>query len=88
MGAHSHHFRNDGLAGPLDAEDLGQLLEVAGRGISDREDRVTQPPHAQRTQFLIEELHPELAGKKRDVLNYGQSHSPLLVFGELDDGRE
>lgn len=85
MIAHSHHLGNNGLACPLHAKDLGQLLEVVRRRLANREDGVAQPPHAQGTQLLIEELNSELAGQQGDVLDDSQANTPLFVFGQLDD---
>jgi hypothetical protein len=60
--AHSHHLRNNGIIGPLNAENLGQLLQVLGRRLTDREDGVAKPAHAQAAELLIKELYTELRG--------------------------
>lgn len=86
--SHCHHLRNNGLASPLHSEDLRKLLQVVRGGFSDREDRVTKPAHAEPTQLLIEKLHSQLAGKQGNVLNDSEPYSPLLIFSELNDGRE
>lgn len=46
MLAHSHHFWNYGFAGPIDAKDFSELLEVLRGCFSDGEDRVSEPTHA------------------------------------------
>lgn len=81
MVAHSHDLGNDRLAGPFHAKHLRQLLEIVGSGLTDREDSVAKPAHAQVAQLLVEELNTKLAGKKRDVLDDGKSYTPLLVLG-------
>lgn len=84
--AHSHHLGHNGLICPLHTEDFCKLLEVLGRCLTDGEDGVAQPAHTQAAQLLVEELDTELRGKERDVFDDGQSHAPLLVFCELNDG--
>jgi hypothetical protein len=81
MLAHSHDLGDNGIVGPLDAKDLGQLLEVLGRRLTDREDGVAEPA-------LIKELHTQLRCEKRNVFDDGQSNTPLLVLGKLDNGRK
>lgn len=88
MVTHSHHLWNDRLACPLDSEDLRQLLQVVSRSLTDREDGVTKPSHAQSAELLVEELNSQLACQQRDVLDDGQANAPLLVFGELNDRGE
>lgn len=56
--------------------------------LTDRENGVAEPAHAQTAELLVEELDAELAGKQRNVLDDGQPDAPLLVLGELDNGRE
>lgn len=69
MLAHGHDFGDDGLAGPIHAEDLGQLLQILRGGFSYREDGVSKPAHAERAQFLIKELNAELARQQWNVLD-------------------
>lgn len=63
-----------------------ELLQVVSGRLADGVNMVDQPGHAERAQFLIEELHPELACKQRHVLNDGEPDPPFGVFGQLDDG--
>jgi hypothetical protein len=84
--AHSHDLGYNGLVRPLDAEHFGQFLEILSRGLTDREDGVTEPAHTQAAELLVEELDAELRCEKRNVFDDGQSNAPLLVFGELDNG--
>lgn len=84
MCSHCHDFGNDGLICPLNAENLGQLLEVMCCCFTDGEDRVTQPAHAQSGKLFVKEFDTELASQERNVFDDGQSNSPLLVFGELN----
>lgn len=86
--AHREDLRNDGSARPLYAEDLRQLLEVDRRALSDAEDVVTEPAHAEVAELVVEELNAELGGEQRNVLDDGLSDSPLLVLSEIDDGRK
>jgi hypothetical protein len=86
--AHSHNLRDDGLSRPVDTEDLSQLLQVLGSGLADRVDGVSQPAHTEVAELLVKELNTKLLGEKRNVLNDGQSDTPLLVFRELDDRGE
>lgn len=88
MVTHGHNLGNDRLARPLDPKYLGQLLEVVGCRLSDREDGVSQPAHAEVAQLLIKELYAKLAGKEGDVLDDSQSNTPLLILSELNDGRK
>ena len=88
MGAHGKNLGDDGPARPLDAEDLGQLLEVDGRSLSDGEDIVSEPAHAEVSELVVKELDAELGREQRDVLDDRLSHSPLLVLGKVDDRRE
>lgn len=81
MLAHSHHLWDYGFAGPVDAEDFSQLLKILRGCFSNGEDSVSEPTHAQGAEFLVEELHAELAGEQRNVLNNSQPDPPLLVLG-------
>jgi len=85
MSAHSHDLWNDSFVGPLNTKYFGQLLQVVCCSFTDRENCVAQPAHTECGQLLIEELHAELASKERNVFDDGQSNSPLLVLGKLDD---
>ena len=49
---------------------------------------IDQPGHAQRVEFVVEELHAELSGQEGHVLDDGEAHPPLGVLGQLDDGRQ
>lgn len=88
MLAHGHDLRDDSFAGPLYAKYFSELFEVLSGCLSYREDSVTKPAHAEIAKLLIEEFHTKLARKKRNVVDNGQSHAPLLVFGQLNNGRE
>ena len=88
MVAHGHNFGNNSLTGPLHTKHLGQLLQVMSCRFTNREDSISQPTHAEVAQLLVEELHTKLAGEERNVFDNGQSNSPLLILGQLDDGRE
>lgn len=63
MASHSHDLGNDLLTSPLDAKHLSQLLQVVCGSLTDREDSISQPAHAQVAEFLIKELDPKLACK-------------------------
>lgn len=88
MCSHGHNLRDDSLICPFDAKHLSELLEVVRSRLTDREDGVTQPGHAQRGELLIEEFHAQLASKEWDVLNDGQSDAPLLILSELHNSGE
>ena len=49
-------FRDDGVGGPLDAEDLGELLEVVRCRLADRVHAVAEPGHAQVSELLIKKF--------------------------------
>jgi len=85
---HGGHFRHDRLACPLDAEDLCKLLEVLRAGFADAKHGVAEPRHTERAELLVKEFDAQLACEKRDVLDDGQTHTPLLVFRKLHDGWE
>ena len=85
MLSHSHNLGNNRALGPFDSEYLGQLSQVGGSGLTNREDGVTKPPHAKVTKLLIEEFNAQLAGKQRDIFDDGKTDSPLLVLGQLDN---
>jgi len=88
MLAHSHNLRHDSLISPLDAEHLGQLLQVLCRRLADAEDGIAKPAHAQAAELLVKELDAQLRCQQRDILDDGQPDAPLLVLGERDDGGE
>ena len=60
---------------------------MSGR-LTDREDGVTEPAHAEIAELLIEELNAKLAGEKGNVFNDSEAHAPLLVLGQLDNSRK
>lgn len=88
MIAHSHHLWNYGFAGPFHTKYLSQFLEVVSCGLANGEDSISEPAHTQGAEFFIEELHAKLTSEQGNVLNDSQAHSPLLVFGQLDDCRQ
>lgn len=88
MVAHGHDFGDDSLAGPLHAKHFCQLAEVVSSCFTNGENSVTEPLHAQVAQLLVEEADAELAGQQRNVFDDGQTHAPLLVFGELNNSWE
>jgi hypothetical protein len=88
MLSHGDHLGDNRLLGPVNAEHFSKLLQVLGSSLSDREDGIAEPAHAKIAQLLVEELDTQLTGKKRNVFNDGKAHTPLLVLGQLDNGRE
>lgn len=57
-------FRDDGVGGPLDAEDFSELLEVVGGGLANGVHAVAKPCHAQVSELLVKKfdtLLPRLA---------------------------
>lgn len=85
VGAHLKHLGDDGLSRPLHAKHVGELFEVDSSSLSNAEDCVTKPRHAEVAELLIEELNAKLVGKKGDVFDDGLSNTPLLVLSKLDD---
>lgn len=83
--SHGHDLGNNRALGPFDSENLGQLSQVGGSGLTNGEDGITKPPHAKVTKLLIEELNAQLAGKQGDIFDDGKTDSPLLVLGQLDN---
>ena len=57
VGAEGDDLRDDVLAGPLDAEEVGQVLEIRARRLADAEHIVAEPRHTKRS---------ELRGGKRE----------------------
>lgn len=49
---------------------------------------INEPSHAKGVEFIIKELNTELTGQQRHVLDDCQTHAPLVVFCELDYGRQ
>ena len=47
---------------------------------------INQPGHAETVQLLVEEVHPELAGQERHVLDDGEPDPPLGVLRQLHYG--
>ena len=88
MLAHSHHLRDDGALSPVDTEHFRQLPQVLSGSLSDREDSITEPAHAEIAELLIEELDSQLTCQQGDIFDYCETNSPLLVFSQLDDSRE
>jgi hypothetical protein len=79
--AHFSDLWNDGLFGPFRTKYLGQLLQVLGRRLSDAKHGVAQPGHAERSEFLIEELYAQLAREERNILDNSETNAPLFVLG-------
>lgn len=86
VASHSHNLGDNLLTCPLYAKHLCQLLQVVCGRLANREDSVSQPAHAQAAELLVEKLDAKLAGKQWDILDNGETHSPLLIFGQLDNG--
>lgn len=85
VASHSHDLGNYLLARPLHPKDFRQLFQVMSGSLTNGEDGVPQPTHAQVAQFLIKELDTELAREQGNVLDDGKANSPLLVLGQLND---
>lgn len=83
MCAHGDHLGDDRLVRPFNTEDFCEFLEVLCGSLSDREDCVTQPAHAEIAELFIEKLDAELARKKGYVFDDSQAHTPLLVLSQL-----
>lgn len=88
MTAHGDNPWHNGRVCPLDAKHFCELLEVLRASFADTEARVAQPRHAEVGESLVEKGDSELRGQKREVLDNGQPHAPLLVLCELDNGRK
>lgn len=86
MCAHGYHLGNDRLVRPVDPKDFCEFLEVLCGSLTDREDCVTQPAHAEIAELFIEKLDAELACKKGYVFDDSQAHAPLLVLSQLHNG--
>jgi hypothetical protein len=86
--AHLNNLRDDSLLRPLNPKHLRQLPQVDRRGLTNREDGVAKPAHAEVGELVVEELHAELLCQQGDVLDDGLSDAPLLVFREFDDRGE
>jgi hypothetical protein len=84
--SHSHDLGNNGFICPFHSKDFCELLEVLRSCLSDGEDGVAQPTHTEVAELLIEKLDAELASKKRDIFYDGEADTPLLVFGQLNNG--
>jgi hypothetical protein len=61
--AHLDDLRDDRLLSPSDAEDLRKLAKVDRRRLTDREDRVSEPPHAEVGKLVVKELDTKLLGE-------------------------
>ena len=51
VGAEGDDLGDDVLAGPLDAEEVGQVLEIRARRLADAEHVVTEPRHTKRSEL-------------------------------------
>ena len=86
MCSHRHNLGNDGFVCPLDSKDFCKLFEIMCSSLTNREDSISQPPHAESCQLLIKKLDTKLASQKRNVFDDGQSNAPLLIFCKLNNG--
>ena len=77
---HGHNLRDDGALGPFDSEDFCKLPQILSGSLSNREDSVTEPAHAQIAELFVEKFDTELTSEKRDVLDDSKADSPLFVF--------
>ena len=85
---HGGDLGHDCGAGPFDSKDFGELLEVLRAGLTDAEHSIAEPRHAQTAELLVEELHAQLRCQQWNILNDRQTDTPLLVFCQLDNGRQ
>lgn len=85
MLSQGNDLRDNRRFGPFFPEYFCELLKILSSCLSNGENSVTKPPHTKIAKLLIEELHPELTGKKGNVFDYGKADSPLLVFSQLDN---
>lgn len=69
MVAKGHNLRDDGLVGPINAENLCKLLQIVSRRLADGEDGVAEPAHAKVCELFVEELNTELTGKEGDIFD-------------------
>jgi hypothetical protein len=59
-----------------------------GGRLTNGEDGVAEPAHAEIAELFIEELDAKLTGEKGNVFNDSEAHAPLLVLGQLNNSRE
>jgi hypothetical protein len=57
MVAHRQHFGDDRGLGPFCTKHFGELTQVDGSGLPDRENTVAQPRHTQVAQLFVEKLY-------------------------------
>ena len=88
MTSHRDNFRNDSSPRPVYTKDLDQLLQVDGGSLSDREDDIPKPRHAEVAELLVEELFAKLGSKQGNIFDDRLSDTPLLVRCKLDDCRK
>lgn len=85
---HRLHSRNDCFFSPISAKDLCQFLKIGRCSFPDREYLVPQPFHAEVHELFFEKLRAELLGQERDILNDCKTDTPLLIFGQFNNGRQ
>jgi len=88
MTGHRDHFGNNSSPRPLDTEDLDQLLQVNGGGLSNREYDIPKPRHAEVAELLVEELFPKLGSEQGNIFDDRLPDTPLLIRCKLNDCRE
>lgn len=88
MLSHGHDLGNDRPLGPVHTKHFRELSQVLSGSLTDGEDCISQPSHAQIAQLLIKEFDAELAGEQRNVFDNCKADSPLFVLGQLYDSRE
>lgn len=88
MLTHPHHLRDDRAFSPVNTKHFRQLPQILSSSLADRENCITEPAHAKFAELFVEELDSQLACKQGDVFDDCETHSPLLVFSQLDNSRE
>ena len=68
MRVESQDLGNDVVLRPLYSKNFREFLQIVCRGFADRENAVSQPCHAQITQFLIKEFNTLLRFGTMSVL--------------------
>lgn len=88
MLTHPHHLGDDRALSPVDTKYFRQLPQILSSSLANGENCITEPAHAKLAELFVEELDSQLACKQGDVFDNRETHSPLLVFGQLDNSRE
>lgn len=71
---------------PIGTENLGEAFQIGGGSLANGVGGITEPSEAKVAEFFVKEFNAEFTSDAGNVLDDGETYTPLFIFSEFDDG--